>query len=86
MASKMKPKSMAKSSNGGFGRPRGRQMSTSNTFCVCSEKLDFFLIFEFGKKTAQNKKNWSRADWGIPKGGNAEWAEWPGAPFLRGVG
>ena len=52
------------------------------TFCLCSEKLiDIFHNSRFGKKRTKIQKNWSRADWGIPKGGPGRSGRCPFPPW-----
>ena len=52
----MRPKSIPKSLEIDFGRPRGRSMSTSTAFGRCFEECDFLMIFEVCKNQSKMTK------------------------------
>ena len=52
----MRPKSIPKSLEIDFGRPRGRSMSTSTAFGWCFEECDFLMIFEVCKNRLKMTK------------------------------
>ena len=52
----MRPKSIPKSLEIDFGRPRGRSMSTSTAFGRCFEECDFLMIFEVCKNQPKMTK------------------------------